>query len=95
MIRANVQKVYEFFLKKKLSYQRVFDPNNQFTREVLMDLAKFCRAYQSTFHPDPRVHAVLEGRREVWLRIQEHLQLSTDEIYELHTIKDMNERKRE
>lgn len=43
--------------------------------EVLEDLAKFCRATESTFHPDARAHAVAEGRREVWLRICSHLHL--------------------
>ncbi|NBN62056.1 Bbp19 family protein [Pannonibacter tanglangensis] len=50
---------------------------------VLRDLAKFCRAHESTFHPDARIAAVLEGRREVWLRIQEHLQLTDEELYAL------------
>lgn len=49
-----------------------------------MDLARFCRADQSTFHADARVHAVLEGRREVWLRIQEHLRLSDEELFTLY-----------
>lgn len=52
---------------------------------VLKDLARFCRAHHSTFHKDPRVHAMLEGRREVWLRIQHHLRLSPDELWELHS----------
>ena len=42
----------------------------------------------STFNKDPRVQANLDGRREVWLRIQEHLMLTNDEIYELHGVKD-------
>jgi hypothetical protein len=49
--------------------------------EVLADLAKFCRATESTFHPDPRAHAVAEGRREVWLRIQHQLKLSDDDLW--------------
>lgn len=49
--------------------------------EVLKDLAKFCRAEESTFHADPRMHAVLEGRREVWIRIQKHLRLNVDDVY--------------
>lgn len=57
---------------------------NIFGKKVLDDLASFCRANQSTFHPDQRVHAVLEGRREVWLRIQEHLTLSLDELVKLY-----------
>lgn len=47
---------------------------------VLADLARFCRAGETTFHPDPRVHAVLEGRREVWLRIQKYLRMTPADI---------------
>lgn len=53
-------------------------------KKVLEDLAKFCRAKESTFHEDPRIHAVLEGRREVYLRIMQHLELSTDELLALY-----------
>ena len=49
---------------------------------VTADLRRFCRAGVSTFHPDPRVHAVLEGRREVFLRIEQFSTLSTEEIIE-------------
>lgn len=55
--------------------------------KVLADLAVFCRATTSTFHADPRVHAVAEGRREVWLRIQNHLHLSDEQLLELITSK--------
>lgn len=52
-------------------------------QNVLADLAKFCRATESTFHADERLHAVMEGRREVWLRIQRHLRLNEEQIYAL------------
>lgn len=81
----------DFFQRRRLAYVRVFDENNVFRQEVLKDLARFCRATQSTFHPDPRVHAMLEGRREVWLRIQEQLNLSLEELYDLHAIKQKQE----
>lgn len=49
---------------------------------ILKDLARFCRAHQSTAvysHVrgvmDPLASARLDGRREVWLRIVEHLHL--------------------
>lgn len=42
---------------------------------VLDDLARFCRARETCFDPDPRVAALLEGRREVWLRLNEFLHL--------------------
>lgn len=68
---------------QSFAYARVFDRNNKYLWEVLADLAKFCRADESTFHRDPRMHAVLEGRREVWLRIQEYIGFSAEEILEL------------
>jgi hypothetical protein len=49
---------------------------------VEADLRRFCRAGVSTFHPDPRVHAMLEGRREVFLRIEQFSTLTTEEIIE-------------
>lgn len=51
--------------------------------KVLRDLAKFCRAHESTVTPDQRMTDILEGRREVWLRIQRHLKLTEDELWEL------------
>lgn len=50
---------------------------------VLADLAPFCRAAVSCFDADPRIHALLEGRREVWLRIQEFVRLSEEDILQL------------
>jgi hypothetical protein len=57
---------------------------------VLKDLSKFCRANESTFHTDPRAHAVAEGRREVWLRIQRHLQLTDDQLWDIYGGKSPN-----
>lgn len=51
---------------------------------VMADLIKFCRATRSTWSDDPRHHARLEGRREVILRINEHLNLSADKLYALY-----------
>ncbi len=48
--------------------------------EAMMDLAEFCRANETCFASDPRVHARLEGRRDVWLRIQEHIHLNPDQL---------------
>jgi hypothetical protein len=52
---------------------------------VLKDLARFCRAHESTAHPDPHVAARLDGRREVWLRIAQHLNLTPDQLWELYS----------
>lgn len=43
----------------------------QAVKEILFQLSHFCRAYETCFHADPRVHAALEGRREVWLKLRE------------------------
>lgn len=51
---------------------------------VLRDLAGFCRAHESTFNENDRAHCVAEGRREVWLRLQHHLNLSPEQLWELY-----------
>lgn len=69
----------EFVSQRRTEYVRTFiTPAGEL---VLEDLAKFCRANESTFHPDARVHAVMEGRREVWLRIRAHLDLSDEALW--------------
>lgn len=66
---------------KRKAYEVVFGgPLGQI---VLNDLADFCRADSSTFDPDPRVHAFVEGRREVWLRINEFLNLTPAELADI------------
>lgn len=52
---------------------------------VLKDLARFCRAHESTFQADPRAHALAEGRREVWLRIQNNVKLTPEQLWELYS----------
>ena len=79
-----VGKVKAFLTSRKRSYEFTFDEKNIYAQAVLKDLSKFCRADQSTFHEDARVHAVIEGRREVWLRIQNYLSLTPDQLWELY-----------
>lgn len=50
---------------------------------VEKDIAKFCRANRSCYHPDERIAWMLEGRREVWLRIQRYRGLSAEELIAL------------
>lgn len=68
---------------RKQAYETVFDSKSVDAKIVMKDLAQFCRADQPTFHADPRVHALIEGRREVWLRIQKYLNLGPDELWEI------------
>lgn len=74
--------VRRFLRRRRTAYVQVFC--NPVGEEVLADLARFCRAHDTTMHADPRMHAVLEGRREVWLRIQRHIQLSDDALWKLY-----------
>ena len=69
--------------QRRKAYALTF--NNEESKKVLLDLAKFCHANESCFHPDARVHAVIEGRREVWLRIQQHLNLNDEQLTALFT----------
>lgn len=78
-----IDEAKELLRSRKQAYQSVFNPEDVNARIVLKELADFCRADKTTFHTDPRLHAVLEGRREVWLKIQKYLNLTPDEIWEL------------
>ena len=89
MIKDTFLAVKNLMGKRRLAYNRVFDKENKYTDYVLRDLAKFCRAHESTFHKDERIHAALEGRREVWLIIEQYLKLNVDELFELHKIKNI------
>jgi hypothetical protein len=84
MTRTFLEKTKEFLFGRQIDYRRTFEtPHGE---KVLADLAKFCRAHETTFRPDSdRASAVLEGRREVWLRIQVHLNLSSEQLWQLYT----------
>lgn len=77
-------KATRIFSSRKTAYERLFDKTNPDASIVLADLARFCRATESTFKADDRLHAVLEGRREVWLRIQKYINMTQDELFELN-----------
>lgn len=79
-----LDKLKLFFRERKTAYQFTFNKDDRHVKAVLKDLAKFCRAHESTFHKDPRAHAVIEGRREVWLRIQNYIELDTEELIHLY-----------
>jgi hypothetical protein len=78
------RRVLSFLQGRKRAYQLAF--GSPAGEAVLLDLAKFCRAHETCFDPDPRIHAVLEGRREVWLRIQQHMNLSVNQLAALYKV---------
>ena len=78
-----LESLRNFVFTRRVAYVQTF--TGPVAETVLQDLARFCRAYESTFHENERVAAQLDGRREVWLRIQSHLRLSPDELFDLVT----------
>ncbi len=80
--------------RRRRAYRMLFLDNEgrptPIAETVLADLRRFCRARTSTVvvspvsqRIDPLAMAMAEGRREVWNRIQEYLNISDKEITEL------------
>ena len=76
-----IDKAMNFLRNRVRDYAQTFGESNEHAQDVLRDLEKFCRANDTTFHLDPRKHALLEGRREVYLRIRDHLDLPIDKLF--------------
>lgn len=76
----NLNKAKELFAERRQAYLLVFNKENQYLKTVMEDLEKFCRVNETSFHPDARIHAALEGRREVYLRIKDYVTLTPDEL---------------
>lgn len=69
-------------LIRRRAYKAAF--NNPEGRKVLADLRRFCRATMPTADiNNVQATYLLEGRREVWCRIQAHLQLTEEDVYTL------------
>jgi hypothetical protein len=79
--------------RRRQAYRALFQPGGQLSTAaniVLTDLRGFCRATVSTTvvspstgSVDPIASAQAEGRREVWLRITQHLHISDEDLYGL------------
>lgn len=80
---------FDFLRGRKRAYQLAL--TSPAGLEVLEDLARFCRANETCVVPgDPTLTAILEGRREVWLRIQQHLNLTPAQLFELYSGRPFN-----
>lgn len=53
---------------------------------VLADLARICFVHKTTAQANPTAMAVAEGRRQVWLHIQTQLEMSLDQLQQLHEV---------
>lgn len=81
----------EFVRERQVAYRLTFEAEQPANMDVLIDLARFCRANESTAafdrHGayDTHASARLDGRREVFLRIMQHLGLTADQAFELYS----------
>lgn len=76
----------QIFTDRRRAFQRAFKMTEAAGDAVLADLAVFCRATESCAVPGDRDRTfLLEGRREVWLRICDHLNLNDEQFFEKYT----------
>jgi hypothetical protein len=89
--RVAINMMRQLAVLRARSYRAVFAPEGVIDRDreiVLADLRDFCRAGTTTFSNDPYVAARLAGRREAWLRIQQHLNLDEEKVQKLVELDD-------
>ena len=76
---AQAEELLHEVAQLKTAYQIVFGAGPA-SDAVLSDLGRFCRADEPCWSEDQRHHARLEGRREVWLRIQAQRNLPEEDL---------------
>lgn len=74
----DAEETVAFLEQRKRAYQLTF--SSPAGKEVLKDLAKFCRANESCMALDQFTRDALFGRREVWLRLTEHFELDIEDL---------------
>jgi hypothetical protein len=85
-----LSKYMEILKNRQISYKNCFDLSQLENRAVMTDLALFCRMFTTTAEPDQKEDPkVLEGRRQVFLRIQEHMQFDQFQLYLLHPLRQI------
>ena len=84
-----IEKVKRVLFERRYAYQKTFQ--GPLAEVVLKDLARFCRAHQSTFNENDRAHVLAEGRREVWLRLEHHLKLTPEQLWTLYSGRSADE----
>ncbi len=80
----NYEEAVRIFTDCKRAYLLAFSPPAG--PAVLNDLAPFCRAKETCVVPGDRDRTwVLEGRREVWLRIKDYLEMPVEDLIKKYT----------
>jgi hypothetical protein len=81
-LNEKMLKIFDRLREKKKAYQLTF--GSPAGGKVLDDLMEFCHVNESCFDADPRIHAALEGRREVFLRIQQMMEIPSQHLFKLY-----------
>lgn len=81
-LKEHNEQVQRLLRRRQEAYRRVFtgNPTADDQKIVLTDLQLFCRAGETTFHENDRVHCLLTGRNEVYQRVEDHMQLTFDTL---------------
>lgn len=83
-MKGTLNQLIDKLRTRKRQYQAAFGPNTP-GHDVLVDLARFCRAFENEIIPgdhDATLRAA--GRREAFFRIYQHLHLEPDELVALY-----------
>lgn len=86
---APIAEILQF--RQARAFRQTFDltaPHGGDVERVLADLAEFCCATRSTANASPADMPILEGRRQVWLRIQQFLNFNEAKMRGLKTVHD-------
>jgi hypothetical protein len=76
-----LEQLRNLLLRRRGQYQATFgDDTGKF---VLGDLFHICHAGSTTYRGDPNDALVAEGKRQVWIHIQNMLHATDDEMYKL------------
>lgn len=76
-----VERLKRFLWNRQYNYKLTFQSPPG--KEVLKDLARFCRATKSVYYPNSDLTQQAIGRHDVWLRIANHMNMTADELYRL------------
>ena len=95
MATEGESRLFDFLKGQKQDFQLAWS-NQPASERMLAALGKFCNANKTptAYGKDGRVDAeqtyINLGRQEVWLFIQQHLNLTTQQLYRLYTGREFN-----
>ena len=67
----------EFWMQQKQIYHRAFMPLDSL---LMKDVSRFCKVKVTVARDNPNLTYLLEGRRQFFLRIQQHLELDEEAL---------------